>query len=370
MPECPEGHKRCTLCQQCFPSTTEFFNKAGAVNGLATVCKGCTKALRDGNVVRLCDRPCPEGYRVCTSCWQDKPETSEFFAVNTNNHNLLMRQCRDCLKEHQRRHRHGERHEEYLEQARIKQVMIDKGIKQCTTCKEVFPATTEYFYAKPRGDRGLDSSCISCRRDYNARLSEDPERKRKQKEYDASEKRREAGREYKRRPEAKERAKQKKRSPEYKKQEYEYNHSEKGREARRRYAQSSHGRAVHHAQTLRRRMRKRNLPYNWTTADYKRMMDYWEHRCCACGRPAGFWHTIVIEHWIAMADRRLDNPGTVPTNIVPMCHSTKDGEGSCNNHKSDKDPIEWPTERFGLKKAKQIEKRVQEYFRWVTEQPR
>lgn len=33
-----------------------------------------------------------------------------------------------------------------------------------------------------------------------------------------------------------------------------------------------------------------------------------------------------------------------------------------------RDPLEWLTDRFGPRKAKQILKRIEEYFAWVREQ--
>jgi hypothetical protein len=61
---------------------------------------------------------------------------------------------------------------------------------------------------------------------------------------------------------------------------------------------------------------------------------------------------------IPLTDPRPDNPGTVPTNIVPLCH----GVDGCNLSKSNGDPIEWLTSRYVPRKAKQILARIQAYF--------
>lgn len=107
---------------------------------------------------------------------------------------------------------------------------------------------------------------------------------------------------------------------------------------------------------MRRAARRRSLPDMFTTDHWTAALDYFNGCCAVCGRPPGFWHTLAADHWIPLTSPNC--PGTVPTNIVPLCH----GEGGCNNSKSDSDPVEWLTEKFGPRKAKQILKRIQEYF--------
>lgn len=116
----------------------------------------------------------------------------------------------------------------------------------------------------------------------------------------------------------------------------------------------------------RRRARKHNLPDTFSAADQRRMMDYFDHRCAVCDRPAGLWHTIAADHWIPLSDPNC--PGTVKENMVPLCHSQRLGDDGCNNTKWKTDPVEWLTERFGTRKAKRILKRIEDYFRWVRTQ--
>lgn len=120
---------------------------------------------------------------------------------------------------------------------------------------------------------------------------------------------------------------------------------------------------------LRRHTRKLGLPDTFTETDWQRAVDYF-HGCCAiCGRQANDLfgtHTLSKDHWIAVTDTRPDNPGTVPENILPLCH----GVDGCNNSKLNKDPIEWVTRQFGNRKAKQILARVEAYFQSLKEQLR
>jgi hypothetical protein len=61
-------------------------------------------------------------------------------------------------------------------------------------------------------------------------------------------------------------------------------------------------------------------------------------------------------------DKRPDNPGTVPTNIVPLCHSDKGSRGRCNNSKHNRDAVKWLVERHGEAQSAEIIRRVEAYF--------
>lgn len=108
--------------------------------------------------------------------------------------------------------------------------------------------------------------------------------------------------------------------------------------------------------SLRRRARKRSLPDAFSVEDKLFALDYFHYCCAACGRPQGFWHTLAMDHWIPLSNP--DCPGTVPENMVPLCH----GIGGCNNTKHDKNPEEWLAKYFSKRKAREIARRVQEFF--------
>ncbi len=105
--------------------------------------------------------------------------------------------------------------------------------------------------------------------------------------------------------------------------------------------------------------RKHSLPNTFTADDWQRALEYWEHKCAVCGRPRGLWHTLAKDHWLPLTSP--DCPGTVATNILPLCH----GEGGCNNSKSKKDPESWLIERLGKRRAARKRGEIQAYFDWV-----
>lgn len=131
------------------------------------------------------------------------------------------------------------------------------------------------------------------------------------------------------------------------------------------WARSDRGRLSKRINQSKRLARKRNLPDTFTPLDWERCLGYW-HGCCAvCGRPAGLWHTIAADHWIPLSSP--DCPGTVPTNIVPLCHAKKDGEGSCNVSKRDRDPAQWLVEYLEAKKAAAKLAEIESYFDWTRQ---
>lgn len=113
----------------------------------------------------------------------------------------------------------------------------------------------------------------------------------------------------------------------------------------------------------RRAAKKRSLPSNYTSRDWNVALSYFDHRCAVCGRPIGLWHTLAMDHWIPLSNSNC--PGTIPTNIIPLCH----GNDGCNNSKSTKDPLKWLVERFGKRKAARVMKRIQSYFDFLLGEP-
>lgn len=112
----------------------------------------------------------------------------------------------------------------------------------------------------------------------------------------------------------------------------------------------------------RRRARKLNLPDTWTQKHWQFALNYFNGCCAVCGRQLTNLlntHKPAADHWIPLVNPTC--PGTVPENIVPLCH----GIGGCNNKKSSKDPEQWLIETYGRRKAKQILDRINQYFETV-----
>lgn len=104
----------------------------------------------------------------------------------------------------------------------------------------------------------------------------------------------------------------------------------------------------------RRRARKKAVVATFTRQNWEHCLGYWGNCCAYCGRPAGLWHFIAQDHFIALAK----GGNYTPDNILPACH----GIDGCNNAKRDHDPREWLEQRFGKLKAERIFTRIMNYF--------
>lgn len=202
--------------------------------------------------------------------------------------------------------------------------------KRCRTCQQEHPNTTEYFRM---ARKSLRTKCILCeRKDAIQWAQEHPEQRKKM---------------------FKEWAKQNPQNQRDRASKYAHNHPDKVRKQQSKWRQGHPSATKGYAQ--RYNAKKRGLPHTFTEQDWDRCLIYWNYCCAYCGKQRGLfkYQTIDADHWIPMNSENC--PGTVPLNIIPACHS-------CNTSKSDRDPFEWLTWKFGKRKCKQIAKCVSDYF--------
>ncbi len=280
---------------------------------------------------------------------------------------------------------------------------MDVRMKKCTKCKVEYPATREYFSTHKKTKDGLETRCHACIREKNRLYREknnEKEKARKKKwreenpekvkaynswyrnEYPEKvrfilsqyrtknrEKLLEDGRLYREENRDKERARGRKYAEENREKhlkngrEWRLKNPDRVRELDREWKEKNKDKALVIKQ--RRMARKQGLPDTFTPEDYQKMMTYWGSRCAICEREAQEGLIIVPDHWIALSDKRLNNPGTVPQNILPLCHSAKAGMLGCNNLKWSKDGSKWLTELYEDEDAQIIKSKIERYFNWV-----
>jgi hypothetical protein len=262
-------------------------------------------------------------------------------------------------------------------------------MKRCTKCGIEKPATTEYFHKLNRTIDGISTQCKNCvnmqrkiRYDKNPSTALNSNREYRQRNREAVSERK---KEYRQRNKDRIRANRKElysrtreESIEASKEYYHENRQEirvrrrkaddlynkTHREQKQQWARNYYKEYPEKATAVfhRRAARKRELPATLSGTQWKKCLEYFNHRCAVCGRPRGMWHTIAADHWIPLISP--DCLGTVAGNMIPLCH----GDGGCNNSKGGKDAILWLNEKFGKKKAKQILDRINTYFEWVKQQ--
>lgn len=253
-------------------------------------------------------------------------------------------------------------------------LLIRDGFRCCTKCGAWKPDTAEYFYRSKQHEGGLRPDCKQCNNDKKQswrinnpeKVLETSRLQRERMTSEEHERRRAYGREYSNARYHADPQAASERYSKYYQENVEYHrgrvriyrqkHPDKARETERRRLR----RANYIAKQHRRRARKQGLPNDFTAADWNSALDYFNHTCAVCGRPQGLWHKLVPDHWIPLASP--DCPGTVPTNIVPLCH----GAGGCNNIKRHRSALEWLESTFGERKARIIIARITDYFSKVA----
>lgn len=287
----------------------------------------------------------------CRNCLQEKSVT-EFYKRSENGDGLRV-ECKRCT---QNARGHKARY------------VAPVGMKRCSRCKEDLPATNEYFAADRTTGDGFQSSCKPCQKcirdlwlEQNRDTDEYKQKNRanvKKWAIENTEKARSQSRSYYETNKAVILAKQR---------EYTRTHQEQGRISKGNWAKANRAKrnAISRNYIHRRRSILLSLPNTFVEADWQRCLDYW-HGCCAvCGRQAKDLfgtHTLAQDHWVALTDKRPDNPGNVAANVVPLCH----GLNGCNNSKSNQDATTWLIARVGKRKANRIIARVQQYFDWLN----
>lgn len=227
-------------------------------------------------------------------------------------------------------------------------------MKRCNTCGEEFLATSDFFHIRLERPDGLCSRCKTCRLESQRKYRENNREKliRKKKAY------REQNREKIKGYNQKYYAENSEKRIEYSLR-YNQINSENVRKQRRKYRKTHPEKE--RVKYIFRRTRKAKLPFGFTQKDEAFALDYFNGCCAVCGRPLRDLfgeHTVAMDHWIALTDPRPDNPGTIPTNLLPLCH----GINGCNNKKSNRDPVEWLQTEFGKRKAMRILERIETFF--------
>ena len=239
------------------------------------------------------------------------------------------------------------------------------SLKRCPKCDKYYPPTRDYFYANKRTPTGLESWCKSCMREKSRKYRADNPEKWAQtiEAYTANHPEEIAASQKKYRQNNAEKLRAMARDY-YKNGGIKV--AEQRRASDRKYTQA-------HRSELRlraklRRIRKKGRLVSFSHADWQRALQYWDNRCCICGKQADFWTTLARGHWIP----DCVGGAFIPTNIVPMCHA-KAGtpisvKSPCNNSIHKHFAEDWINQTYSKSEAERIIARVHAYFEWVKDQ--
>jgi hypothetical protein len=302
--------KCCSRCQQELPFTA--YNKSSASKlGLHSTCRECLNASRRKNPV---PEKLPQGMKRCYSCKNIFPSTTEYFSVDNRSPSGFQSMCKVCYKEYRETH-----HEQILTQkkdyyeANKDEINAERRAKYQEN-PEAIKEKNVISYHKHRNRR-----IVSMRIAYYANNAHHTEYRAK---------RREIQRQHN--------------------LAYYWQNRESELERTRIYVQTHP--IIKIIAASRRRARERALAHFFTAQDWDDCRTYWNFKCCICFSD----QNIEAEHWISLF--KVDCPGTVPKNMLPMCKS-------CNSSKKDKDSVYWLVKKFGEEAAMQKLAEIEAFFK-------
>jgi hypothetical protein len=304
--------KTCTKCANAFPATTEFFfgNSRG---GLLPTCKTC--------------------HIQSTTAWKK---------AHPDQDREIQRRARE---------KKGESIGKPIGPRRLWIPLRDDGQRECTVCHKLLPETTDYFYASSTAKKGLSAQCKKCISD-KERLKHTTHRDMPALRHDG----------------LRECSKCHRLLPEH--QEFFTPHMRSARGLLRhcrdcqdipKQAWKANNKEKFLVYDHRRRARRQNKPDTFTPEQWLFALEYWHYGCAVCGQKEGFWWKLEADHWIPLSDEQ--SPGTVATNIVPLCG----GITGCNQNKHATEPQKWLILRLGPIKARRKLKEILTFFTIVAQ---
>lgn len=98
--------------------------------------------------------------KVCSTCHNMLPATTEYFSMNGKR---LSSRCKVCAKAYSKEfYRKIKAKKDVLREEERKANALPDGYKKCVVCKEVFPATPEFFRRNKQSKDGLRPRCKQC----------------------------------------------------------------------------------------------------------------------------------------------------------------------------------------------------------------
>lgn len=101
--------------------------------------------------------------------------------------------------------------------------------------------------------------------------------------------------------------------------------------------------------------------FDYAVADWQFALAYFDYRCAICGRQYDkIAKGMSIDHWLGW--REYPHVGTVPQNIVPLCHG-------CNAGKGNRTGEYLLTKRYGDEVATMLLKRIETFLSLTRQAP-
>lgn len=284
--------KVCSKCKQPYPCTAEYFHRdKKQKDGLRPICKDCLRIQQGRKKHVDYSKGALDGYKFCSECGNQFPETKEYFQIHVTGKNGLRNKCRACSRKQRNQYNNRpyvkQKHKEYSDAHKEERSVKNKE-------RRVKKLAENPNYNKEHYERyGKTDKRKRYMQDYTKQYNQLPSVKEK----------------------ARERSAKRRLSPEVRQKEIDYRRSPQGI-------------ANQKVRKQRRRARIKNAPGHFTAADVQKQYRSQHGKCWWCGCELG--DNYHADHLIPLAK----GGSNWPNNIVCSCPK-------CNISRQDKMPHEW-----------------------------
>ena len=153
--EIPGKLKKCSACDNLYPQITLHFSKHfNYPSGLFHKCKYCCRVKKDENFWKHYKNRVAinleNNTQICKVCEEELPLNNEYYRIRNDIPSGFSRVCKNCDKETINKSR-------LLIQSKLKD-----NLWECSSCKEIFPLTKDYFYKRSDYVTGFQNRCKKC----------------------------------------------------------------------------------------------------------------------------------------------------------------------------------------------------------------
>lgn len=233
--------------------------------------------------------------KTCSCCKREFPRNNYYFYYCKSYKDGLHYRCRECQ---------GGK-------------FVREGYRTCTKCHSELPETSEYFPNEKLGKHGFSSRCKKCKKKYY----QDNEDKIKAWNKTYLEERKDEVREYNKKYHIANREK-----AIAKVKAWNIENKEKVRARRKEYLKRIDVKERRNQHKQLRRAKKRSLPHDFTSEQWRVCQSYFSNKCAYCGNK----RKLEQDHFIPLSKNGEYNIN----NILPACKN-------CNSGKRDQDFFVW-----------------------------
>jgi 5-methylcytosine-specific restriction endonuclease McrA len=230
------------------------------------------------------------GTKVCPRCKKELPLTTEYYYISSR-YNGFRAECKECS-----------RVESAIKNAKNKKPIIqaDNGQKICKVCGKSYPLNKKYFQRRKTNADGFLNVCNICRAE-TIKLNWEKEKVRKRK--------------------------------------YRHKNPQKYKYFRAKYLKTDAGKQAKKRKEAKRRDLTKKIEVSLTTEQWNRCNKYFNNICAYCGKK----EPLEQEHFVALSK----GGEFTRNNIIPACKS-------CNSSKQAEDFFKWyPQQEFYSKAREQ-----------------